>query len=234
MNALPFVLPRRRMGVRADAPGPREGEVIRTRVPDTMEGIRFEMSRMVRSVQESVGDPVVVDAARMILLASSPKNRISELGAIFGWAKAHFHYVSDPINKEYMQSARRMVRQTQVPRAMLARILSPIYSTAKNGVVQMSGAEMRGPLPKAIGDCEEAAVFTASLAGAVGILPRFRYGGKGKSLWHAWAQAWVHPDASIGVGPDGAWIDMDITEPTYTLGQFAPFVTYAHQNIWEE
>jgi hypothetical protein len=231
---MPFVMPRTRLGVRADAPGPREGEVIRTTVPDTMEGIRFEMSRMVRAVQEAVGDPVVVDAARMILLASEPKNKISELGAIFEWSKAHFHYVSDPINKEYMQSARRMIRQAQAPRAMLARILAPIYRKAQNGVVRMDGHEMHQVLPKALGDCEEAAILTASLAGAVGILPRFRYGGRGRSLWHAWSQAYVPPDGMNGVGPEGKWLDMDITESTYTLGQHAPFKDYAHQEIWEE
>jgi hypothetical protein len=230
---MPFVMPRTRLGVAVDAPGPREGEIIRTTVPDTMEGIRFEMGRMVRSVQEAVGDPVVVDAARMILLASEPKNKISELGAIFGWSKAHFHYVSDPINKEYMQSARRMIRQAQAPRAMLARILAPIYGHAKNGVVRMDGREMNGPLPKALGDCEEAAVLTASLAGAVGILPRFRYGGAGKSLWHAWSQAYVPPDGLSGVGPEGQWLDMDITEARYGLGEHAPFRAYAHQEIFE-
>lgn len=150
---IPFLHKTRQMGVAVDAPPPREGEVLRTRVPDTMAGIRFEMSRMVETVREAVGDPVVVDAARMVLLASTEKNRISEMAALYGWSKAHFHYVSDPIGKEYMQTTKRMVRQTQVPRAILARILQPIYSKASQGVVRMSGKDMHGPLPMALGDC---------------------------------------------------------------------------------
>lgn len=224
---------RQNLGVAVDAPPPREGEVVRTKVPDTMEGIRFEMGRMVQTVREAVGDPVVVDASRMVLLGSTPKNRISEMAALFGWTKAHFHYVSDPINKEYMQTTKRMIRQTQVPKAVLARILAPIYANASNGKVRMSGREMHGPLPKALGDCEEASTFLAGMLGGVGILPRFRFGGAGKSLYHVWVQGFAPPDAELGVGDEGRWIDMDITEPSYELGQHAPFQRYAHMDIFE-
>jgi hypothetical protein len=230
---IPFLHKTRQMGVAVDARPPREGEVLRTRVPDTMEGIRFEMSRMVETVREAVGDPVVVDAARMVLLASTEKNRLSEMAALYGWSKAHFHYVSDPIGKEYMQTTKRMVRQTQVPRAILARILQPIYSRASHGVVKMSGKDMHGPLPMALGDCEEASTFLAGLLGAIGILPRFRFGGAKNSLYHVWVQGFAPPDASMGVGSDGQWIDMDITEKSYDLGQHAPFQKYAHMDIFE-
>lgn len=149
-----FALARHRLGVTAMAPPPRPGQVLRTGIPDTMEGIRFEMHRMVQHAREGAADPVVVDAARMVLLASEPKNRVSELGALFNWAKGHFHYVSDPVNKEFLQTPARMVRQTQVPREMLARILAPIYSRpSRNGEIRMNAAEINAPLPKALGDC---------------------------------------------------------------------------------
>ena len=223
----------RPLGVAVDAAAPRPGEILRTRVPDTMRGIRFEMGRMVQMVRDAVGDPVVVDAARMVLLASRPKNRVSELGAIFGWTKAHFHYVSDPIGKEYLQSASRMVRQTQVPRQVLAKILGPVYAKARNGVADLSGAQMRGPLPKAMGDCDEGSVLVAAMAGAVGILPRFRFGGAGGSLHHVWVQAFVPPGDDLDVGPEGQWVDMDVTESSYGLGQYAPFARYARMEIFE-
>lgn len=223
-----------RLGVQALAPAPRPGQVLRTPVPDTMEGIKFEMHRMVQHVRDGYADPVVVDAARMVLLASRPKNRVSELGALFGWAKAHFHYVSDPVGKEVIQTAGRMVRQAQAPREMLARILAPIYAKpARGGVVRMDAAEMNAPLPKALGDCDEGAIFMASLAAAVGIMPRFRFGGDGDSLFHVWVQAQVPPGQEYGVSGGPVWVDMDVTEPSYGLGQFAPFRKYAHMEIFE-
>jgi hypothetical protein len=229
----PFLYKKRHLGVAADAPPPREGEILRTKVPDTMKGIRFEMSRMVQTVREAVGDPVVVDASRMVLLASTPKNRISEMGALYGWTRAHFHYVSDPLGKEYMQTTKRMVRQTQVPRAVLARILQPIYSRGSGGSVRLQGREMLGPLPKAMGDCEEASTFLAGMMGAVGILPRFRFGGAGNSLYHVWVQGFAPGDPQLGIDADGRWIDMDITESSYELGQHAPFERYATMDIFE-
>jgi hypothetical protein len=231
---LPF--PRRGLGATATSAPPGPGEVLRTTIPDTMEGIKREMHRMVMHVRQGVGDPVVVDAARMILLASTPKNKISELGALFNWAKAHFHYVNDPVNKEVLQTPARMVRQTQVPRQLLARILEPIYGMAANGVVDMGrrAAPMNGPLPKALGDCDEGASMMAALCGAVGILPRFRFGGDEDSLYHVWAQAHVPRSPDYGVHGDDTWVDMDITEPSYTLGEFAPFKRYAHMDIFEE
>lgn len=222
------------LGVTALAPAPRPGQVLRTTVPDTMEGIKFEMHRMVQHVREGYADPVVVDAARMVLLGSQPKNKISELGALFGWAKGHFHYVSDPVGKELLQTPGRMVRQAQAPREMLARILAPIYARpAKGGVVRMDASEMNGPLPKALGDCDEGAIFVASLAAAVGIVPRFRFGGDGDSLFHVWVQAQVPPGPDYGVSGGPVWVDMDVTEPSYELGQFAPFRKYAHMEIFE-
>lgn len=221
------------LGVAAEAMPPKNGQVLRTPVPDTMKGIRFEMSRMVRHVQEGIGDPVVVDAARMVLLASKPKNKISELGAIFEWTKAHFHYMNDPINKEVLQTPQRMVKQTQVPREVLAMILAPLYGRQSNGKVRMASSEMDGPLPQATGDCDEGSVLVASMLGAVGILPRFRFGGEKDSLYHVWAQAYVPPNPDYGVGGDGAWVDMDVTEPSYRLGEFAPFGKYAHMDIFE-
>ena len=175
----------------------------------------------------------LVPATRMILLASQPKNKVSELGAIFNWAKAHFHYVNDPSNKEVLQTPARMIRQTQIPRALLAKILAPIYGRQRDGEVRMSAAEMNAPLPKALGDCDEGSSLVAAMCGAVGILPRFRFGGDEESLYHVWTQAHVPPSAEYGVRGDDVWVDMDITEPSYELGQFAPFRRYAHMDIFE-
>lgn len=223
------------LGDAAMAPAPRAGEYRRTQVADSADGLKREMHRMVMAVRQGIGDPAVIDVARMVLRAydTPAKNKLAEAAAEFDWAQGHWHYIADPIGREVLQTPGRMARQVRMPREVLARIMAPVYGRAQEGVVRMSSVEMKGLPGKAMGDCDEAATFMASLLGSVGILPRFRFGGDRDGLYHVWTQAWLPPSELYGVSGDGTWVDMDVTEPSYSLGEHAPFKVTAHMNIFE-
>src|SRR3990170_1589087 len=94
------------------APPPGPGEVRRIALPDTFDGIRFEIGRMIRYIQAAVGDPVVTENVRAICdrhiqgLAWSAQMEGRSLDgvdpaaacaeAIDLWCRRHFCYVNDP------------------------------------------------------------------------------------------------------------------------------------------
>jgi len=73
------------------------------------------------------------------------------------------------------------------------------------------------------GDCDEYAPFTCTLLAAIGIRPRFRFGGRGTELYHVWSEAELR---------DGVWCNLD---PSCYLpaGFFYDFPKYESMEIFE-
>lgn len=209
------------------APPPRDGEVRRTALPDTFDGIRFEIGRMVEYVRDAVNDPVVSRHAQAICEAhaalSGPENLDTmdgRLAAIDSWCRACFVYVNDPPNVEVIQTPRRMVKQTQVPPEVIRSIISPFYD-AMGSVMSPAAVEAYEPPGITSGDCDEGGLLLLSNCACVGIRPpdgslRFKFGGHDGTLHHVWGL----------VGCGDRWFDSDLTEPDYKLGDFSRFEHY--------
>lgn len=220
-----------------DAPPPADGEVRRTALPDTFDGIRFEIGRMIRYVQDARKDALLIDASRLLCSQfgkfvesmsaregnpiSAHNNKTLQLEAIDVWCRDHFCYVNDPPNVEVIQTPRRMWKQTRIPREVLAHIMEPFYKAMEETDPAFSRASYE-PAPLFSGDCDEGASMVLSLAACmdVGSL-RFRFGGNDGTLHHVWAK----------VQADGQWYDSDITEPNYKLGEFSKFDAYEEVEI---
>jgi hypothetical protein len=71
------------------------------------------------------------------------------------------------------------------------------------------------------GDCDELSTLEATLLAALGITPRFRFGGEGREIYHVWVQAKYGPH----------WVDL---EPSGYLdaGLHFEFQTYQTRDIF--
>lgn len=224
-------------GSALDAPIPTDGQVLRTSLPDTFDGIRFEIGRMVKYVQEGRKDPLMIDTARMI--ASNYGDFVAEMGAREGreipvhnnktlyvegidlWCRQYFTYVNDPPNIEVVQTGRRMVKETKIGRDVVAAIMEPFYRAMEEADPSFDRSSYT-PVPKFIGDCDEAAVIFCTLCACLDISPvQFRFGGNDGTLHHVWSR----------VQADGQWYDSDLTEPGYRLGDFSRFTSYESVEI---
>jgi hypothetical protein len=212
-----------------DAPGPGNGEVTRTALPDTFDGIRFEIGRMAKLVSEARRDPVVIDAARMaasywgqIVAQISGQegrpidvhnNKTIALEGIDIWCRNSGVYQNDPAGIELLQVSRRMVKMTKMPREVLAHFVEPFYKALELKDPGLYRGKI-GVSPVFVGDCDEAATIICSMAAAIDITPvAFAFGGGGGTLHHTWAR----------VQADGTWYDSDITEPGFELGDKSVF-----------
>ncbi len=223
------------------APPPRDGEVRRTALPDTFDGIRFEIGRMIRYVQASVKDPVIRDHSRAVcenyagMAEASARMQGSSLEgvddralcieAIDAWCRDHFCYVNDPPNVEVIQTPRRMVKATKVPPQVLKALMAPFYEAMK-AVADPAAVEAYEPPGTCIGDCDEAAgLYAAQCATAPCEKPiapiEFRFGGHDGTLHHVWGY----------VGYDGKMVDSDLTEAGYKLGDHSQFSHYEEVEI---
>lgn len=222
--------------LREAPPGP--GESIRRSMPDTDEGIRrLEIPKMVQYVREYNSDPDIVKAARTIVSLCEAKDKRCEMASIFEWMKNHFRYVNDPVNKEVLATPRYHLAEVMTPPQVLHAILgddllrqmrsigagrSFVGSDPRKSILVCRGCfeeRLSGVYhSKTHGDCDEGATFAATMLAAVGIVPRFRLGGResdqapdGCSYYHVWVQ---------GLDDDGHWIDFDVTEKRSKLGWF--------------
>lgn len=219
------------------APSPGTGEVRRTSLPDTFDGIRYEIGRMVQYVKDARKDPLVVDTARLAAVhfgkfveemsaregkpISAHNNKTIMLEGIDIWCRHHFAYVNDPANIEYMQTQRRMIKTTKVPREVLEHIMQPFYAAMEKTDPSFARSSYSPP-PLYIGDCEEAVSLMLGMCAALDITPvRFRFGGNGGTLHHVWGK----------IQADGEWYDSDLTEPEYKLGDFSDFESYEELEI---
>lgn len=216
---------------------PQDGEVLRTSLPDTFDGIRFEIGRMVKYVQDGRKDPLLIDTARQI--ASGYGEFVAEMGRRDGrtidvhnnktlyvegidlWCREHFTYVNDPPNVEVIQTGRRMLKQTKLPREIIAHIMEPFYKAMEEADPSFNRSSYTPP-PRYTGDCDEAAVMFCTLCACLDIAPvQFRFGGNDGTLHHVWSR----------VQADGNWYDSDLTEPGYRLGDFSQFAAYESVEI---
>lgn len=230
------------------APSPRSGEVRHTALPDTFDGIRFEIGRMAQYVKDAARDPIVRRQAdeiqgsygRMIREyaqmggseISQADERLVKLQAIDDWCREHFVYVNDPPNIEVIQTPRRMVKQTKVPAAVIQYLMTPFYDA-----FQKAGYDVDGYTPKStyIGDCDEAVVGMQGLnvctfpqtdlqMNGEGDAPSrffFQFGGNEGTLHHVWSKTVLA----------GADYHADHTEPGYKLGDHSKFEAYEDVEI---
>lgn len=212
-----------------DAP-PGRGENIIRNIHDDERGIRFEVGKMVQYAQSFMHDPLVLRTARNVVSVCRQKDKLCEMQALFLWVKGNYRYVNDPPGREVIQTPVSQIMEMLTPPHVLRQILgddlirqmegfgarSRMSETAHSFVcASCFRTELSGPKPKTSGDCDEGATLLATMLGAVGIVPRFRFGGmlRGNACnyHHVWVQA---RDAG------GNWIDMDVTEEKSKLGWF--------------
>jgi hypothetical protein len=219
-----------RSALQAAPPG--SGEVRRTALPDTFDGIRFEIGRMIKHVQGAAHDPIVQAHVREIV--SAHLSRVAEQASMNGaeypadvettlaveaidqWCREHYVYVNDPPNIEVIQTPVRMIKQTKVPPEVISYIISPFYDefASYDGKFRV---EEYVPPAIYIGDCDEGSSCMLGQCICVpGARPlQFRFGGNEETLHHVWGL----------VGADGKAYDCDHTEPGYVMGQFSKFKT---------
>lgn len=204
---------------------PKDGEIIRTALPDNFDGIRFEIKRMIEYVMGAAKDPVVQHKADEIAgtasLGTASTDALNRLAATEEWCREHYVYVNDPPNIEVIQTPRRMIKQTQIPSNVLRSIMEPHYEALGSALgPAVDSYELRGLCS---GDCDEGSLLVLSLlSGDPEMRPlRFRFGGNDGSLYHVWGMA----------GVNGQLIDTDLTEPSYTLGDFSKFDHYEEAEI---
>lgn len=232
-----------------DAPPPGTGEVLRTALPDTFDGIRFEIGRMAKYVDSARTDPWMAAFAANVCqrygrLAgripgldgkslSAADQRLVFCEALDLWCREHFAYVNDPPNIEVIQTPKRMVKQTMVPVEVEKHILEPFYEEFEmaNPSFYMKGYV---PPPLYFGDCDEAVCCYLGLcvsmprSGAAMNGPEsapvrcfFRFGGNDGTLHHVWAKVKV----------DEQDIDADHTEPGFKIGDFSRFEAYEEVEV---
>lgn len=221
-----------------EAPMPKSGEVRRTALPPTFDGIRFEIGRMIRYVQEASKDPFVKNHVRQVVgefsdmmdqdarMNGASKGGVApelvSVGAIDAWCRAHFCYVNDPPNVEVLQTPQRMIKQTKIPTTVIRDIIQPFYQ-AMATVAPEEQVEAYEPPGICHGDCDEGGtLFLSMCACNPGLRPlRFRFGGHEETLHHVWDR--------VKAGPE--WIDSDLTEEGYNLGDFSKFEHYEEVEI---
>jgi hypothetical protein len=234
------IIVRRRMS-QADAMAeqpPGRGEAIMRPMPAGADGIRkLEVPKMVQYVQKFCNTPDVVTLAQRVVQLCEAKDKLCEMNALFNWTKNHFRYVNDPVDNETIKTAPRMIGEILTPPEVIAAILGPdlirqmkgfglgssvISDDPRKSIILCRGCfsdRLSGPAhSKTSGDCDDGATFLATLLAAIGITPRFRFGGQedskmddGCNYHHVWVQA---------QDDKGDWIDMDVTEKRSKLGWF--------------
>lgn len=232
--------PRRASNSAIMAPPPGPGEVRRTALPETFDGIRYEIGRMIKYVEAARQDPVMLantdaicrqyyqgleHSAKMngrTLAGADPRDIC--VNAIDAWCREHYVYVNDPPNIEVIQTPRRMVQMTKIPPAVLGHLIEPFYE-AMLAVADEASVRAYQPPPVCIGDCDEGGTLFLSHCAACRHASfdqlLFDFGGHDESIHHVWS----------GVVIDGKHIASDLTEPGYKLGDFSRFPHYEHVQI---
>lgn len=181
----------------------KPGEINRFKLPDSFDGIRFTVGRMVKMIEGARKDPLVIATARKIAALATSRRKMKDgekniwvLKAIHAWCKENFECVEDPVGIELIQTPNRMLRELQIPPQLHMLMWKPIAKAL--------GGKL--PPPKMTGDSDESSILGLSLAAAVGIDPlRIRLGGTGGTIHYAWGSA----------SAAGKWWDLDILTPGF-------------------
>lgn len=223
---------------------PERGQSIVHNIPSDERGIRkFEVPQMVEYVKEFCYHPRVVKLARRIVSMCPAKDKLCEMNALFLWVKSHLRYTNDPVDNEVIATAPYHLDDMATPPEVIEAILGPEVIKAMDSLGFTPAKlhtnkihcrvcfeeKLSGPHPTSSGDCDEGATLLNTLLAAVGIVPRFRFGGHvaprskdGCGYHHVWSQA-QH---------GGQWIDMDVTEKNAKIGWYYPrFTCYGSAEI---
>ena len=237
------------------APPPESGEIIRTALPDTFDGIRFEIGKMINYVRHAARDPfmiahtkAVVDnyvmaAARQAEMRGSSLGNVDPRGvaieAIENWCREHYVYVNDPPNIEIIQTPKRMVKQTMISDEVIRDIMAPVLGAMEEAL----GPDVRNYKMPGLtaGDCDEGstvmnaqcAAWSADsdqLASVIGAAA----GASGQirpvrfrfgGNGGTLHHVWARPY----LGDQG--VDCDLTEPGYSLGDYSRFEQYEEVEV---
>lgn len=207
----------------SEQPLPNPGEVSRTPMPDSVEGIRFEIARISKYITEGCRDPLVISTAQKIAELSAGTARqvgrevtektrgLVALEGIHAWCHANFEYVSNPAGAEVIKTPARMLRELEIPDELARAFWPPI----RDAMAKDDPSKLTLPKPKITGSSGVAVCLVLTLAAAVGITPmRMRFGGHDEAIHYVWGN--VHAA--------GHWHDIDILLPKF--GQHEEFPLY--------
>lgn len=145
----------------ASAPPVAEGQIIRRKIPDTREGIEFEVKRMKKYVEHYSGDGRIVRLARQLVErcpdGQTPGGRACEARKLYMALVKTTRFVFDPTRKEALTTPLLMLKDIQ-----------------ERGITS--------------GDCDELATLFATMLSAIGHRPKFVFGGD-NGWQHVWVSS---------------------------------------------
>ncbi len=207
--------------MKSDEKVPGPGETKCTEIPDSMDGIRYELGRIVRFIQEGRKDAVVVDAARdaahlavqvaeqLGIMVTEENRELLQLEGIHVWCRERFVYVRDPVHLELIQTPARQLGRLKVSPKDWESYSKPFVETMRNALATKFGKSMEANIvtaPMMTGDSDEAVTVSLAMAAAIGIEPlQLRLGGHDKQIHYVWGAAYV----------GGKWVDIDILHPEF-------------------
>lgn len=213
------------------APVPPPGETVNTPMPDSFDGIRFEIGRIIKYIQDGRKDPTVISTAHKIAeLASSTARQMGRevngdtrdliwLEGIHAWCHASFEHVSNPANIDLIKTPVRMLRELEIPEVIQKSMWEPI----RDGMAKAAGkdpATLVLPKPKTTGSSAAATCLLLALAAAVDITPiKMKFGGTDGTLYYLWGR--IHASDK--------WHDVDIILPKF--GDHRQFEDYEEIEI---
>lgn len=215
----------------SDMPLPGQHEVQRTALPDSFDGIRYEIGRIVKYIQDGHKDPAVISMAQKIAelaagTARQLKRKVNKdtreliwLEGIHAWCHANFEHVSNPAGVELLKTPQRMMRELEIPEALSRSVWEPIRDQMASAAGK-DPAKLKLPSPKITGNSAMAGCLLLTLAAAVGITPiRLRFGGTDGTLHYAWGSVY----------DQDRWHDVDILLPKF--GRALKFDCYENMEI---
>jgi len=200
-----------------EMPVPGPNEIARTSLPDSFDGIRFEIGRLIKYVQEGRKDPLIITAAQKICevsisTARQLKRKVTKdtrelicLEGIHAWCHKNFEHVSNPSNVEIIKTPARMLRELEIPEAFAKAFWEPI----RDQMAKADGkdpSKLTLPAPRITGSTAVSSCLVLTLAAAAGISPiRFAFGGHDGSLYYLWGSVFAADK----------WRDVDIILPKF-------------------
>lgn len=196
---------------------PAPGEIVRTALPDSLDGIRFEIGRLVKYVQEGHKDPLIIATAEKIVeLAAGTARKLGRkvttgtreliwLEGIHAWCHKNFEHVENPAGAEVIKTPARMLRELEIPEGLAMAFWEPI----RDSMAKADGKDplkLKLPKPKVTGSTAISSCLVLTLAAAAGIAPvRFAFGGHHGSFHYLWGSVFA----------SGKWHDVDILLPKF-------------------